>query len=427
MLRGARQVGKTTLVDRFSMSYDHYIYLNLELSQDRKHFEQKDNVQDILNAILIEHNISLAKNKTLLLFIDEIQESHQAIRLLRYFYEKLPDIHVIAAGSLLEFALSEVEPFPVGRIEYAYLYPLNFDEFLNAIGQQLVLESLRELPVKEYIHSTLLDLFNNYVIVGGMPEVVRRYAEDRNIANLPPVYEGIWETYKSDVVKYTDNKTEQRVIRHVIAIAHLYVDQRITFQNFGNSNYRSREVGEAMRHLDAAQIIQLIYPTTDLAAPIIPNIKKSPRLQFLDTGLVNHSLGIQGKMIQVKDLSPSYRGSIIPHMITQEVISLNTHQKTKPNFWVRDKNQSSAEVDLVMRHHDLMIPIEIKSGKYGKLRSLHQYIERCDHHYAVRIYGGPFRIESAKTPGGKKHLLMNLPYYLGTQLARYIDYFTSLH
>lgn len=164
--------------------------------------------------------------------------------------------------------------------------------------------------------------------------------------------------------------------------------------------------------------------------PIIqlsPIWKKSPRLQFLDTGLINHALGIQAQMLGMEDLSNSFKGAIIPHLITQELISLNTITITKPNFWVRDKNQSSSEVDLVYPYIDKVIPIEIKSGAKGTLRSLHQFIERADHLYAIRIYGGKFNIEESKTTNGTPFLLMNLPHYLGTQLPNYIDYFVKNH
>lgn len=211
-----------------------------------------------------------------------------------------------------------------------------------------------------------------------------------------------------------------------MSTAHLFVDQRIKFQNFGNSNYRSREVGEAMRNLDDAKIIQLIYPTTDLNVPITSDLKKSPRLQFLDTGLINNELGIQGEMLAMEDLNAAYKGSIIPHLICQELISLNTTRSRKPNFWVRENIQSSAEVDLVVKYKNYVIPIEVKSGKVGTLRSLHQFIEAVDHPYAIRVYGGKFSVDCHTTRSGKNYYLMNLPYYLGTQIMNYIEYFLTM-
>lgn len=425
ILRGARQVGKTTLVKEFAKSYDFFISLNLEKVVDKEFFEAYDDVNTIVESLFLSNNITPDQQKNTLLFIDEIQELPKAIQLLRYFYEEVPGLHVVAAGSLLEFVMKEVKSFPVGRVEFLYLYPLNFAEYLQAINHTMVFKQLTSVPVNPVAHKILIGLFHRYAIIGGMPEVVKRDIGDGNLANLPKVYESIWGTYKEDVEKYTSNATERKVIKHIIGTAHLYIDQRIKFQNFGNSNYRSREVGEGMRHLDAAKIIQLIYPTTDIEPPIKSDIKKSPRLQFLDTGLVNYTLGIQAQLLGMDDLSNAFKGAIIPHLITQEVISLNTITNTKPHFWVREKSQSSSEVDLVYTYGDKVIPIEIKSGATGTLKSLHQFMDRTDHPYAVRMYGGEFKIENSNTNKGTPFLLMNLPYYLGTQLPKYIDYFVK--
>jgi predicted AAA+ superfamily ATPase len=207
--------------------------------------------------------------------------------------------------------------------------------------------------------------------------------------------------------------------------APLELDKRVKFQGFGNSNYRSREIGESFRLLEDAKILRLIYPTTDLVPPIQPDLKKSPRIQFLDTGLVNYSLGIQGLMLRMEDLSQAYKGALIPHLITQELISTANFTDQKPNFWIRQKRQSSAEVDLLITHGGMAIPIEVKSGATGTLRSLHQFIDASDHNFAVRMYGGDLRIEETKTPTGKPYRLLNLPYYLGTKLREYLDWFLS--
>ncbi|GAA3624965.1 ATP-binding protein [Flavivirga jejuensis] len=425
ILRGARQVGKTTLVKEFAKGYKHHIFLNLEKLADATIFETYDDVETLVEALFLSNNISPKEQRSTLLFIDEIQELPKAIQSLRYFFEEVSDLNVIAAGSLLEFTMKDVESFPVGRIEYLYLYPLNFQEYLEAIQHTAALEQLNTIPLKPVAHKTLLDLFHRYAIVGGMPEIVKMDIEYNNLAELPKVYESIWGTYKNDVEKYASGTSERRVIKHIMDTAHLYVDQRIKFQNFGNSNYKSREVGEAMRNLDAAKIIQLIYPTTDIEPPIKPDIKKSPRLQFLDTGLVNYTLEIQAGMLGMEDLSNAFKRAIIPHLIAQEVISLNTITNTKPNFWIREKKQSSSEVDLVYHYGDKIIPIEIKSGATGTLKSLHQFMDRTDHAYAIRMYAGEFKVQNSTTIDGTPFLLMNLPYYLGTQLPRYIEYFVN--
>lgn len=423
IIRGARQVGKTTLIKQFSNVYKNSILLNLEKKADLSFFEMYDDVHSIKEALFIANNISSKDKGYTLLFIDEIQESTKAIQLLRYFYEEIPELHVIAAGSLLEFAMKDVKSFPVGRVEFLYLYPLNFSEYLLASNHLIGLEQLNRVPVNPVAHLVLMDMFHKYSIIGGMPEILKTYLKNESLSDLPKVYESIWGAYKNDVEKYTSNKTERNVIKHIMSNAHLYLDERMKFQGFANSNYKSREVGEAFRNLDNAMVIQLIYPTTDTEVPIKSNIRKSPRMQFLDTGIVNHALGIQGKMLALSDLSSSFKGALIPHLITQELISLNTIRNDKPNFWVRDKKQSSAEVDLVYSYNDMVIPIEIKSGATGSLKSLHQFIERSEHKYAIRIYGGEFNIQENITPGGVPYLLMNLPYYLGSKIPEYVKFF----
>lgn len=425
ILRGARQVGKTTLVTEFAKTYDFFISLNLEKAADKEFFETYDDVNTIVESLFLSNNITPDQQRNTLLFIDEIQELPKAIQMLRYFYEEVPGLHLVAAGSLLEFAMKEVESFPVGRVEFLYLYPLNFGEYLQAINHSVAFNQLTNVPVNHVAHKILVGLFHRYAIIGGMPEVVKRDIVDGNLANLPKVYESIWATYKEDVEKYTSNSTERRVIKHIMDTAPLYIDQRIKFQNFGNSKYRSREVGVAMGNLDASKIIQLIYPTTDIDPPIKPDIKKSPKLQFLDTGLINYMLGIQAQLLGMKDLSNAFNGAMIPHLITQELISLNTITNTKPHFWIREKKQSSSEVDLVYPYRDKVIPIEIKSGATGTLKSLHQFMDRTDHPYAIRMYAEEFKIENSTTTEGTPFLLMNLPYYLGTQLPKYIETFIS--
>lgn len=425
ILRGARQVGKTTVVQQFAASYKHSIQLNLELPNHKQFFTAYSDVPTLLEALLITHNIPSTEKGEILLFVDEIQESPEAIALLRYFYEMEPEIHVIAAGSLLEHAMRKVKSFPVGRVQMMYMYPINFPEFLAALGKTQSIAAFNKVPLPPAAHKPLLDLFNRYAIIGGMPEVIKKYVETNNIADLVQIYTGIWETYKEDVEKYATNASEVRVIRHIMATAHLAVDERIKFQNFGNSNYRSREVSEAFRSLDDAKVIQLIYPTTNHDVPLKIDLKKSPRLQFLDTGLINNELNIQAEMLAMEDLSTAYKGAIVPHLIAQELMSLNVSRSIRPMFWVREKKQSSAEVDIVVQFKAMVIPIEIKSGKEGKLRSLHNFIDSAPHPYGVRLYAGEFSVEKHTTHSGKPYFLMNLPYYCTTKLYDYLEFLTS--
>lgn len=425
ILRGARQVGKTTVVRDFCKRYKYSILLNLEKETDRRIFEQYNEAGQIIEYLFLKNNILGKDSAETIIFIDEIQESPAAVRMLRYFYEEYPEIHVIAAGSLLEFALKKIGNFPVGRVEYRYMHPLNFPEFLKAINHETALKELDRIPVKPYAEKVLLDLFNKFCMTGGMPEVLSRFVENQKLSDLKIVYESLWQTFRDDVGKYASNSTNSKVMKHVINTAGIQIERRVKFQNFGNSNYKSREVSEALRDLDAAKLIRLIYPTTDTTVPAKPDLKKSPRLQFLDTGLLNHILGIHAELIGMDDLSKAYKGAVVPHMINQELISMNEISDVKPMFWVREKKQSSAEVDIVYPFKNLLIPVEIKSGATGTLRSLHQFIGHCGNPYAVRMYAGSFSVEKNKTPSGSDYYLMNLPYFLGTRLPEYIEYFVS--
>lgn len=421
ILRGARQVGKTTLIRQFAKEFDHFIELNLELKADVTLFQELDDIEQILNAIYLLKGSPKPKQQTLI-FIDEIQESAKAIKQLRYFYEKLPNLYVIAAGSLLEFALQKVGSFPVGRIEYLYLHPLNYEEFLLAKENNNAVEALNTVPFPKFAYSTLFNLFHEYAIIGGMPEIVANYIEHNNIARLASNYNALWETYKDDFAKYASNNTEKQLLRFIIEQAPNEAD-RISFEKFGNSVYRSREVGEALRLLDLAGIQLLIYPTTNTALPIQVNVKKRPRLQFLDVGLLNEALSLQGEMLTITNLNDFYRGKIISQLINQELIAIHNSYKYKPVFWVRDKKTSSAEVDLVYKYKQMLIPIEIKSGAAGKLKSLHQFMNVCEHPYAIRLLANKLEVIDAKTISGTKFKLLNLPYFLASKLPEYIKWF----
>jgi predicted AAA+ superfamily ATPase len=423
IIRGARQVGKSTLVEEFSNEYIHFISLNLEKPPYRKIFDEVEITRDIVNAIFLRTGTPLDGESTLL-FIDEIQESPRAIQQLRYIHEEYPQIHLIAAGSLLEFALKKVTSFPVGRVEQMVLFPFDFDEFLMALNRKDVLKELNTIPVNLYAHNTLLGLFHQYAIIGGMPEVVKRYIAEDSLINLSPIYDNLWQSYRDDVEKYASNSTERKIIRHIIDTAATEKD-RVTLAGFGNSNYKSREVGEAIRALDLARIVQLIYPTTCLQPPLFADLRRKPRLQFLDTGLLNYSLGLQAELIGIQDLNSFYRGKIIQHLVAQQIQAQMNSLLYKPMFWVREEANSSSEVDLVYQYKKYVIPIEIKSGEQGRLRSLHQFIERTNHRYAVRLLANNFSVENVKTPSGVPYILMNLPYYLSTRIPQYVDWFVS--
>lgn len=423
IIRGARQTGKSTLVQEFSKEFRYSINLNLEKIHHKKFFDNLDDIKDIINAIFLYNSTPLTDEPTLI-FIDEIQESPAAIKMLRYFYEEYPQLYVIAAGSLLEFAFRTVPSFPVGRVEQVVLNPFDFEEFLLALDRKDLVTELDQIPVNKYAHESILDLFHDYAIIGGMPEIVKTFAEQKTMTNLSDIYRNLWQSYRDDVEKYASNATERKIIRHIIDTAP-FEDNRITLNGFGKSAYRSREVGEALRSLDMARIIQLIYPATVVKPPVSANVTRKPRLQFVDTGLLNYSAGHQAEMIGIQDLNDFSRGRIIQHLSAQQLQAQFISPLYKPLFWVREKANSNAEVDLIFQHGKYLIPIEIKSGSHGSLRSIHEFIKICDHKYAVRLLANDFSVESVKTPDGTPYFLMNLPYYASVKIPQYIKWFVG--
>ncbi|MEX2234246.1 MAG: DUF4143 domain-containing protein, partial [Cyclobacteriaceae bacterium] len=357
---------------------------------------------------------------TTLIFIDEIQEAPEAIAKLRYFFEEAPDLYVIAAGSLLETLLHEKVSVPVGRVEYRVIRPVAFDEYLGAMSESLALAQYEKIPIDDFAHDKLLQLFHRYAFIGGMPEAIQNYALHKDITKLKSVYESLLISYLDDIEKYSSNLTQTHVLRHTLRAAFLEAGSRIKFQNFGNSNYGSREEGEALRTLEKALLLHLVYPTVHTVPPLQPDLRKAPRLHVLDTGLMNHFAGIQKEIIRIKDLQSVYQGKMIEHLVGQELLASHFTLLESLNFWVRQKKESSAEVDYLLQVEENIIPLEVKSGAAGKLRSLHLYMDQAPHPWAVRFYSGKLKIDTVVTPLKKRYYLLNLPYYLAGQVEKYI-------
>ncbi len=409
VLRGARQVGKTTLVEQFAHEYGVFLRLNLERETDRRLFETDMSIDELVTNIYLLNNQERRKVPTLL-FVDEIQNSPKAVAMLRYFYEEVKDLDVIAAGSLLETLLDKQISFPVGRVEYMALRPCSFNEFLGAIGEKSLCEAQRVASVPIPLHEKALRLFNSYTLIGGMPEVVSQYAEHKDVVSLRNIYETLLSSYRDDVEKYAKNENMKNIIRHVLSAGWACAGQRITFEKFGNSLYRSREMSEAFRTLEKAMLLELVYPTSSASIPLISEVKRSPKLLWLDTGLVNYAAGIQKELVNIQDISKAWKGHIAEQMVGQELLSHDNVFSHKRHFWAKGAT-SEAEVDFVVQYDDKIIPIEVKAGLNSRLRSLHLFMEKAPHDTAVRFWSNPLSIDKVKTPSGKSFRLFNLPYY----------------
>ncbi len=420
VLRGARQVGKTTAIGMFSEYFDQYIYLNLEKATDREIFEKDYPFTDLLTLLFLFSGKKRTGGRTLI-FIDEIQNSSKAVALLRYFYEEANDLFVIAAGSLLESIMNKRISFPVGRVEYLAMRPCSFREFLFATGNSQLIEMLERPDVPQFLHSQLLSWFRKYATVGGMPEVVNLYARNNDLTALDSVFASLIQSYSDDIDKYAASSAQVQYIQHVIANVFKEGGTKVTFEKFATSGYRSREMREAFRIVEKTMLIKLIYPCTSAKMPVKPNQRRKPRLHVVDTGLINHSLKIMGELLFNDNISEAYHGIIAEHIVGQELLATDSSINNDLYFWTREKTDSSAEVDYILPYKSKLIPIEVKSGSIGKLRSLHQFMETAPHSIAVRVYQGEYLVQKAKTISGKEFTLLNLPFYLVHRIWRELD------
>ncbi len=423
VLRGARQVGKTTAVNLFAEDFEQYIYLNLELQEDHNIFETATSVSEVVEAVYFLKNKKVGKQT--LLFIDEIQNSPKAVAMLRYFYEEMPKLYVIAAGSLLETLLDLNVSFPVGRVEFLVMHPVSFEEFLVATGEESALKMLSAIPTPLFAEEKMYTLFHQYAQVGGMPEAVREYSESKDLTLLAGIYDNLNTSYIEDVEKYAPSDKALPVIRHVMSTAFYEMSGRIKYAGFGNSNYGSKEIKEALLLLEKAFLFQLVHPVTQTTLPIMPNLKKSPRLHILDTALSVYALNMEKELFLSDDMNSVFSGRVIEHLVGQEFFSLGLSPNNKLNFWVREKTQSNAEVDYIIQFQGRVIPIEVKSGSSGRLRSLHQFMDNVSHDVAVRFGKCSFNVEEAKTASGKPYRLINAPYYMASKIYKILEEFAS--
>jgi len=419
VLRGARQVGKTTVVNAFGKEFDNYLYFNLDVESDRVLFERNIPLDDLIDSLYAKQG-KKKKSGTVLLFIDEIQNSPQTISLLRYFKEKRPDVHVISAGSLLENVVDVSASFPVGRVEYMALRPCSFYEFLGALGKENLRFFIDNPEQSAAVHDELMSLFNQYAIVGGMPEAVQQYADTRDVLALDDIYESLIQGYRDDVEKYVKSGKVAEVVRFLIGTAWTKAGQQITLGGFAHSEYKAREVSEAFRLLQKAMLLEIVYPTTSVVVPALSEERRKPKLIMLDTGLTNYQAGLRRELIGANDILDVWRGYLAEQVVAQELLTLNDKVSQRRQFWV--KGNASAEVDYVLTSDSRLYPIEVKSGRNAHLRSIHSFIDQSPVDIGIRIWSGQYSIDNVQTTIGKKPFrLVNLPFYMIGNIEKIIE------
>lgn len=390
LLRGARQVGKTSVVRHFGKSFTSFVEINFEESPEFKTlFESNLSIESICEQIEILTGITLNDGKTLL-FIDEIQACPDAIKALRFFYEKRPNLHVIAAGSLLEFALAELPSFGVGRIRSIFVYPLSFEEFLSALGEDKLRDYLGKAnfdqAISEPIHAKLQQVHKTFLLIGGMPEAVKAYARGKSLLEIQRVLDDLVVSIQADFDKYKARFPAVRLIEVFNTVA-AQTGNKFTYSYSGASlNYP--QIKEALQLL---QLAGLIYPVSHSASNGIPlgaevNPKKTKMLLF-DTGIYQRTLGLNlGELILEQDVTLVNKGSIAELCVGIELIkNQDPYNKQYLYYWQREAKNSQAEVDYVLQLGSKIIPIEVKSGTKGRMQSLYSFIDEKKSAFGLRI------------------------------------------
>ncbi|MFC1484829.1 ATP-binding protein [bacterium] len=373
IIRGARQVGKSYSMYQFGETYfsSGIVSIDFELQPGLSQiFEQDLDPKRIVTEIEQNLGVRILPGKTLL-FLDEIQRAPRVIMSLRYFYENMPDLHVIAAGSLLDFALKDQISFPVGRVNFLDMYPMNFYEVLLALGYDKLATLLLDHPSKisQTSHEKLRELLKIYFFIGGMPEAVRTYVETHSIVETQKVHESLIYTYIEDFSKYAP-LADKTCMHQIFASVSRSIGSQIIYSNLAE-HYSNKTISKDFHLLSRAQIIQRVLCTRAEGLPLDFGVNhKKFKAIMIDIGILQSIVGSMYKQffLKTQNLLDIYRGALAEQFVGQE---LRLTQNGRLYYWARDKRGSSAEVDYLSVIDGNIVPIEVKSGPSGKLRSLH--------------------------------------------------------
>ncbi len=382
LLRGARQVGKTALVRIFGKQFKYYIEINFEQFKDaHRIFEGKnlDPVQ-LCEQISVLYGIPIIPGQTLL-FFDEIQSCLPAISSLRFFYENYPDLHLIAAGSLLEFALQELPSFGVGRISSMFLYPFSFEEFLYASDADLLHQAIAkadpEHPLNEALHNKALEYYKKFLVLGGMPEIVSAYLSgDADILSCQTLLDDLINTYEDDFAKYK-KRFPASSVREVFRAVANQNGRKFVYEKASNELSRL-QVKNALELLTMAGLIIPVTHTSANGIPLGAEVNLTKRKYLItDSGIFQRLLGLKLSEILLEDnFGLINKGAMAELAAGLELVKSATHsQRQELYYWQREARNSQAEVDYLIQRNGKIIPIEVKSGTKGSMQSLFIFLE----------------------------------------------------
>ena len=433
VIRGARQVGKSTLVREFARLNDYsLVEINFERNPEyREAFTSRDPAL-ILTTLRLLTGQSIEAGSTLL-FLDEIQAAPEALLALRYFYEEKPALHLIAAGSLLEFTLAEAQfSMPVGRVEYLHLGPMQFEDFLEAMGhpelsaliRSISLADLNNKPIPGPVHDKILSLLRQYWVVGGLPEAIATYAQSGDFSQVARVQHSIVATYRDDFNKYSRGTLKGRV--------QLVFDQLpvVTGQKFKyaqvSKDHKAAELAAALDQLCMARVAHRVCHTSANGVPLGAEAnKKFFKTVYLDVGLTCAALRLNVLDLNKKDLTLINNGAIAEQFIGQHLLYSGPFYETPTlHYWVREAKSAAAEIDYLITSGQEIVPIEIKAGTTGSLKSLHQFLKEKQRGFGLRFNADvPSLLSNTTTLTDTTSIqfdLLSLPLYMVGQGRRLV-------
>jgi len=420
VLRGARQVGKTSLVRKWGKAnYKELAEINLEKKSNLAVFSRAQSVSEFINYANIITGKKILPGKSLI-FIDEIQESKNVMELLRFFSEERPDLHLIVAGSLLEAKMAGKWNVPVGRVEYLYLYPMTFFEYLKSVQKGDFLAQLEQVKIGgeidgvEFIESH----FRDYILIGGMPAAVNEYAATGGFSGIINMLSDLATAYDDDIGRYAFG-AKRKYIESVLKIAPGYAGQLFNYTNFGDLGFKSREVSEAIQKLEQVRLLYQVKAVNSISTPLSYKSKRAKKMIWLDNGLVN----------QANDAFQSiaagrYYGKIMEQIVGQTLIADGIRRRFALAYWSRNKDEGSAEVDFCWQYKDKIVGLEVKSGSTKNLKSLFSMINIGeDKVIPVRVsWDKPGREKYRYN--GRNYEILSVPFYLLERIKDFLADFS---
>jgi len=391
LLRGARQVGKSSAIRELGKHFDNILEINFEnkdFSSAKKVFDRHSDPHIICDELSTLYDTPVEAGKTLL-FLDEIQASVEALSALRYFYELMPELHIVAAGSLLEFALRKIPSFAVGRIRSLYMYPFSFEEFLNAIGRNKLHDKLKsaspDTPLSEEVHQKISEHFLRFLVIGGMPEVVSKYASGGAMLDCQNILDDMTETFFNDFAKYKQRVPTTRLEDAFSAII-AQTGQKFTYSQVAASANQI-QIKESIELLKMAG---LVYSATHsssnglpLAAETNPRYRK---LMIFDTGIYQRFLRLDlSNLLFNQKIEQINKGALAEMFVGIELIKAqNNRLPAELYYWQREKAGSTAEVDYITQIGQDIIPVEVKAGTKGAMQSMFLFLQEKQKQYGIR-------------------------------------------